>query len=107
MSSEIVTARLRPLNGKHYGTDVLVRHPNGRTTAITVWLPIGPPSDAELADWNVDRSMYESNVEVPDGWGGWVPIQSEFPCDNHYQSAFEAEVAQRIVDALDGMVWDG
>jgi hypothetical protein len=104
VTDDIVNATVRPLVGKHYGTEILVRHPSGRKASITVWLPFGAPSDEELSEWDVDRSMWESNVEVADGWGGTEPIQRMFPCDNHYQSQFEAAVAKRIADALDG--WD-
>jgi len=99
-----VIAVAKDLDGKHYGTDVVIRHPSGRKASITVWLPFDDPSDEELAGWNADRSMWESNVQIPDGWGGTEPIQSVFPADNHYQSQFESAVVKRIVDALDG--WD-
>jgi hypothetical protein len=106
VADDIIHAEVRPLVGKHYGTKVVVRHPSGRKFDIEIWMPIGSPSDEELAEWNVDRSMWESNVEVPDGWGGSEPIQSQFPTDNHYQSEFEVAVAKRIADALDGWDWE-
>lgn len=105
-SDNTVHAEVRPLAGKHYGTEVVVRHPNGSKFSINVWMAVGTPSDDELAEWYVDRFMWESNVEVDDGWGGKEPIQAIFPCDSHYQSRFEEAVARRIADALDGMGWD-
>jgi hypothetical protein len=106
VADDIVRAEVRPLIDKHYGTEIVVRHPSGRRWSITVWIPFGAPSDEELASWDVDRSMWESNVEVSDGWGETVPIQSVCSTDNHYQSEFEAAVAKRIAAALDGWDWE-
>jgi hypothetical protein len=104
VADDIIHAEVRPLVGKHYGTKVVVSHPSGKKFDIEIWMPIGSPSEQELAEWKVDRSMWEANVKVPDGWGGMEPIQVMFPTDNHYQSEFEAAVAKRIAAALDGWV---
>jgi hypothetical protein len=93
------TAEVRPLQGKHYGTTVAFHYAN-RTFAINVWIPVGPPSDEACADWGITKEQWEANVEVDDGWGGTMPIQSEFPCDSHYQSEIEKLVAGHIDYAL-------
>ncbi len=100
-----IRAEVKPADGKHYGTDVLVHHPSGRTFSINVWLPIGAPSDDELAQWGTDRAGWDANVEVDDGWGDKAPIRSlDLTCDGHYESSFEVLVAKAIATALDGLV---
>jgi hypothetical protein len=91
--------------GKHYGTEIVVRHPQGHTFTFMVSMPVGDPSDNELAGMGTTRPMWEANAEVIGGWGVMVPVQSEF-CFDHYQSAFELAVAERIASSLDGMLWE-
>ena len=101
-----VRATVRPFDGrKHYGTDIAIRHPSGRQSVITVWIPVGAPSDNELAEWGTNYEGWKSNVEVEGGWGAMEPIQHCLPDDSHYQSRFEEAVARRIAETLDGMEW--
>lgn len=101
-----ITAQVVPLNGrKHYGTSVNIAlsvGPSHRSFNINVWVPVGRPSDEELADWGIDADGWENNVEVDDGWGGTEPIQSMLPSDGHYQSQIELAIANRIAEALEG-----
>ena len=102
---ELVKASVRVPAGKHYGTEVVITHPSGIAYPINVWLPIGEPSEEALDEWEVTPEQWKANAEVPDGWGGLEPIRNMFPCDSHYQSLFEREVAVRIAEALNDMRW--
>ena len=102
--SRITAEVYRPV-GKHYGTNVNIVFSTGQIRhcdTINVWIPVGRPSDEELADWGIDAAGWENDVEVDDGWGGTQPIQSMFPYDCHYQSQIESAIADRIVEALEG-----
>lgn len=105
MSEHPIHAEVRPCEGKHYGTDIAITHPSGRRHILKVWFPGGRPSDEELEDWGVTPEQWRANIPVDDGWYGTEPIQRLFPSDNHYQSAFEKFLADRIAAALDGLVW--
>ncbi len=91
--------------GSHYGTLVEVEHPNGRRFTINVWMPVGRPSAAALREWGVTPDGWDANVDTEDGCGGTEPIRRMFPSDQHYQSEFEAAVADRIADALRDLAW--
>ena len=100
--SEGMRASVRPLSGKHYGTTVDIVD-GDKSFGVSVWIPEGRPSIAECAEWGITPGDWDENVEVPSGWSdSWVRIKSEFPCDSHYQSEYEARVAARIAWALDG-----
>lgn len=100
MSKHIVSAKILPLDGKHYGTNIRLTLDNGDYRDLNVWISGGTPSDEALKEWGTDIAGYEANVEVDNGWDGLSPIQSMFPCDSHYQSQYELEVCEEIVDAL-------
>lgn len=99
MADYNVKAEVRPLSGKHYGTTVKLIIAT-RAYDINVWIPLGPPSEADLESWGVTQQQWMENVEVDDGWGGAEPIQRMYPCDNHYQSEVEKVVAEHIAYAL-------
>lgn len=81
---------------KHYGTNVIVEHPEGKMV-LQVWEPTGPPSDQQLNHYGYTPDDWDNNINVPDGWGGEAPIQSVYEiCDNHYQSQYEYDLAQEI-----------
>lgn len=96
-----ITATIRELQWKHYSTTVTLLI-EGRKYDINVCVPLGPPSDEDLADWGVTTEQWLLNVKVDDGWGGTEPIQRIHPVDGHYQSQIELAIAKRIVEALDG-----
>jgi len=98
--SKQVYATIKELQGKHYGTTIRVHHPSGKLFGIDVWCPIGAPSEADLEDWGISTQEWKNNVDVPDGWGGFSPVQEMFPCDGHYQSQFESDLVDVIVDAI-------
>jgi hypothetical protein len=94
-----MNAEVLPLRGKHYGTTVRLSIDN-RCYDISIWIPVGPPSDEELADWNLTYEDWKNNVEVDDGWNGKEPIRSMFPCDSHFQSRLEVQIAHYIANAI-------
>jgi hypothetical protein len=104
VSDHILDAFVMPLKDKHYGTQICLVLDNKETYHLNIWISGDDPSDEALQEWGVDREGYEANVEVDNGWEGTVPIQSIFPCDSHYQSQYELEVCQQIVDALTKVV---
>lgn len=102
MGDHIVGAEIMPLEDKHYGTRIRLALDNGEEEYLTVWISGDTPSDEALKEWGTDRAGWEANIEVEDCWDGTAPIQFVFPCDSHYQSQYELEVCQQIVDALNG-----
>lgn len=102
MSKHIIDAYILPLDDKHYGTNIRLVLANGKYLDLNVWISGGEPSDEALKEWGTDRSGWNANVEVDNGWDGTSPIQSMFPCDSHYQSQYELEVCQEIVKAVRG-----
>lgn len=101
VTRHVVSAEILPLDDKHYGTNIVLRLDNGQTTTLNIWIPVGDPSDNELAEMGIDRAGWDANVEVDDMWEGKVPVQEYFPCDNHYQSRYELEVCEEIVNVLE------
>lgn len=73
-------AEILPLNGKYYGTGLLLTTDSGLEYYVNLWNSKGPPSKRELAEWD----------------GDW-----EFEiCDSHYESEETYKLAQTIVRAL-------
>jgi hypothetical protein len=101
------SVRNRDTYRKHYGTEIVVTAYGGigpQTARINVWLPCGAPSNAQLEEWGHTRAEWDANIEIGDGWGGFDPIQQVYAnYDNHYQSAHEATIVERIIQALDGL----
>ena len=100
MGDHIVDAYVLPREDKHYGTQIRIVLDNGEWTDLNIWIPEGDPSDEELQRRGFDRASYETDLEVDDGWGGKAPIRSMLTCDTHYQSRYELEVCQQIVNAI-------
>lgn len=106
-----VTAYFEPASfSKHYGTDIVVtlNIPNSRgvyTFDMNVWAARGRPSRQQLEVWGYTEEDWDNNIEIPSGWNGEsvVNIQDAYAdFDNHYQSALEVAITERIVQALDG-----
>ena len=88
--------------GKHYGTRIEIQ--DGATSfSFDVWVPQGRPCDDELKEmFDIRGEDWEANVEVPDGWGGFVPVQTDWPCDSHYESQGEFDLCRKIANAING-----
>lgn len=78
-----ITAELAPLEGKYYGTKIILRNPEGSEAWILVWVNrVGnyKPSEREL------ESLEEGEeYEV---------------CDDHFESETSLNICRKIVAAL-------
>lgn len=117
MNEQTVTATATVLPSsrcKHYGTDIVVTLdiPGLRgvyTFDMNVWVPRGRPSRQQLEVWGYTEEDWDNNIEIHSGWDddSVVHIQDAYAdFDNHYQSALEVAIAERIVQALDGWVYN-
>ena len=95
-----MNARLRPLEGKYYGTIVEVELPYGEWIDLaTIWVrPTFKPSDRQLENDGVTREQYDAAQSDKDkrmdlwerlGYG-----------DGHYEAEGDYLIAQAIVAAL-------
>lgn len=92
-----IEAYIKPLTGKHYGTEVSIKVPgkyDSTTTKFSVWLPVGEPSDLQLDAWGIHRVTWDSLEPMERG---------DYMCDSHWQSETELQIARRIVDDLNGV----
>jgi hypothetical protein len=91
--SRIVTARLASLEGKYYGTQVLLRV-GDQAAVIDVWcMGDGIPSGRQLSDWGM-------TLDEARGEEGMC-------CDNHYETRDCYAIAKQITRALHGLTLDG
>ena len=103
MELQPIRAKVLDDIGKHYSTEVIVQIPGERDFFIEVYIPVGRPSDRDLASQGVDIDGWRSNVEVNADWDTKAPIREVYPDSSHYQSQIEYIVARTIAQALDGM----
>ena len=101
-------AKLKPLKGKYYGTEIEVASEIGTIDTLELWNSGGPPSERELEGTGITVSKWVNNEGVwcPDGCGfsdeaGFYPAREVFEvCDGHYESQETYEVALEIVKRL-------
>lgn len=89
-----LTAEIKPLKGKYYGTIVEVKDGEKFIAEIKVWtarrcMPLDEPSSEALFYYDY-ASVEEARA---DGW----------PCDSHYQSILDAKIAKAIKEAIEGL----
>lgn len=87
-TSKPFTARLKPLEGKHYGTIINVRDEQGYDYEITVWTN---DLDHRMSQRELDDYGYKSNKEAR---------EDGMPCDCHYESERDFLLAQEIIKAI-------
>lgn len=94
-------AKLMPLSGKHYGSEIEITDGEISTT-VKIWCNADyVPSDRELRECGATREDWDNNTEVDDGWGGKTPIRSsDIVCDGHFESKWQHELCLKIVAAL-------
>ena len=94
-------ATIRPLKGKHYGTEIEVVD-GSISTVINVWCNADyVPSDRELEKLDATRQDWDNNVEIDDGWGGKIHIRSsDIACGGHFESKWQHELCKKIVAAI-------
>lgn len=93
----LMKAQILPLNGKYYGTKILIEH-SGYESEVCVWHATGAPSDRELQSWGITRSQWDTGSMVDDGWGGKMSCREY--ADSHMETQASLEIAQAIVGAL-------
>lgn len=92
---EKLNAKLLPLRGKHYGSQVELSLGNLKIGVIKVWLStpfesdLSRPSTRELSS-NGYKTVEEA---AKDG----------FPCDSHYESELDYRLSLAIQSALDNL----
>lgn len=94
-------AALLPLEGKYYGTKIIVVDDDQTEVVLTVWRSGTAPSERELAP-DFTREEWDKNIKVPGGWGGEpLPIREADIIDwSHYESEESFRLASDIVDAI-------
>ena len=102
-------ARILPLKGKYYGTEIEIEFNNeenpqpewGNTTSFKLWFSRGNPSTREINSWGFTREQWINNELVDDGWEEKSPIQElGMLCDSHYESEITYNLALKIVKAI-------
>lgn len=96
-------AEIQPLEGKYYGTIIKLLSGPASGQIIKIWLASGVPSDRELEKSGYTREDWDKNVEVPDGWGGKVPVREICLGDTHYECVESYRIAQALVQTLKEM----
>lgn len=94
-------ARIKPLTGKHYGTEIQVVDGDIQTV-ITVWCSADrTPSSRELALHGLTQQQWHDNVLIPDGFGVMVPVRSSDVIDcSHFESEWQYALCERIARAI-------
>lgn len=98
-------ARLLPLRGKYYGTEIEIQFDNGITEVVKMWNNGSyTPSDRELVDCGITRYQYNNNLIVDhDDFYGDVPAREACEiCDSHFESQETYENALRLVELING-----
>ena len=93
-------AWIKPLDGKYYGTIIVIQDGQHRTS-IEIWCNADfEPSDRELDLWRCTRQEWDENILIDNGWGGKSPIKEFAICDSHFESDWTYKLAQKIVKFL-------
>jgi hypothetical protein len=102
-------ARILPLEGKYYGTEIEIDIEKSFPENIVVFKLWNcgnyEPSDRELQEHNITRREWDADkLMLPreDGWGGKTdkPRDVYEICDSHFESQDTYELAQIICNAI-------
>lgn len=99
----MITAELKPLSGKYYGTEIILYVDGEEAQTIKVWdaNKVYEPSVRELQRHGYTRKQWDENALVDDGWGGKYPIrEADLMCDSHYEDHGDYLVAMEIVKSI-------
>lgn len=103
-------AGIAPLIGKHYGTSIYIEDPkNGVESArITVWETADfVPSDREVKNsLGITKQEWLDNVLVDGSIGGPERAKDLLPMDDHFESQWQYDLCQTIVDAINSKAQD-
>lgn len=92
-----------PLNGKYYGTVVLVvESADTPPTKISVWHPAGDPSDRELAGWcgGITREQWNNNELIEFTDEPEPARELGITSSPHYESITSIELAKVVQKAI-------
>lgn len=99
-------AKILPLNGKYYGTEILIGD-DEYDTIIKLWCSADyQPSDRWLDIHGITRKQYENNEIVTIvTWDEKSTYDTEAReecdiCDSHFESQWTYELAKKVVSAI-------
>ena len=98
-------AELKPLQGKYYGTKIVVIDDNGVQADVKIWNTSDrTPSKRQLEAYGYTEKQWEENALVDSGWDdSKIPIREiDITCDGHFESKKSYELALKIVQKLNG-----
>jgi len=96
-----IKAKLEPLEGKYYGTKIILDFEGYEEEIILQDNADFTPSEREFNRDGFSKKEYEENILVEDGWGGKQPIQELLaPCDSHFESQTTYERALELVKKI-------
>lgn len=96
-------AKLKPLNGKYYGTEIEIDFEDGSDKeVIKFWNTDGfEPSKRQLERFGYTQEQWDKNELVDDGYYEMTPIREmDLICDSHFESKLTYEHALKVVAAL-------
>lgn len=100
-----IKAALLPLNGKYYGTEIQLSHPDGYEYTIKLWNNGSyEPSDRELdsictiEEWRNNTILqHEDKVYYPFGILAKEAVEI---CDSHFESRETYEIALELINKI-------
>ena len=98
-------AKLKPLNGKYYGTEIEIEFEDGSDNeVIKFWNTDGfEPSIRELESNGITQKQWDNNELIDNGWDGKSKAKEmDIICDSHFESKLTYERALAVVSALNG-----
>ena len=96
-------AKLRPLRGKYYGTEIEIDFEDGSDIeVIKFWNTDGfEPSIRELNKQFITQEQWDNNVIVDDGWGGKINVRElDLMYDSHFESKLTYERALKVIEVI-------
>jgi len=99
MSYEIKSAKLLPLEGKYYGTEIEIEFSNSQKEIITIWLRKGEPSERALAEFDLTTKEWMDNKNFDPSLGIKDDFRDYF-CDDHHETEIDLIVANKIIETL-------
>jgi hypothetical protein len=94
-------AKLKPLTGKYYGTEIEITDGPLKDLSFKLWKSTGNPSDRELVKNGYTRELWENDEIIDDGFNCVTAYEkSDLICDGHYESQEVYQLAKRLVEYL-------
>jgi hypothetical protein len=101
-------ARILPLDGKYYGTEISIVNDDGEAFYFKIWNDSNyEPSDRELGNkCTIEQWRKNEVLPIKNKMDGTIGIPAKEYCeicDSHFESRATYDVAKKIVKAL-GMI---